>query len=168
MANFIPTNLTNQELFEMVYTFKEFFLEDHHDYTYICDTNGKVVVCLCHQKGNNELGLFLDCLHCAIVTNPTAEQTVALANVFFLAKNYALHGHLHKDSDLLRAVNAYRDDDADNADKTTFSQQCCIFAYVQDIIDEKMSIVQQDDGKLALDKKIIFIEPQSYEIKYFR
>ncbi|NCB43628.1 MAG: hypothetical protein EOM59_13565, partial [Clostridia bacterium] len=158
MTDFIPSSLSNQELFERVYTLKELFLKKNHDYVDICDAYGESTICLCNKKGDNELGMFLDCLYCLDIKNPTVHQTIGLAYVFLLAKNYVLNGSLSKDSDIRKVVNGLKLDEMRTVNNTTLSQQYGIFAYVQDIIDEKMSIVQQDDGKLALDKKIIFIE----------
>lgn len=161
MTDFIPTNLTNQELFERVYALKELFLEVQGDHTYIFDAWRKVIVCFYHYKGNNELGLFLDCLYRMGMTNPTLKQTEVLSIVFFIAKRFIIEEGLHKDKDIPSIVKAFRfNENMTTGGATTFQQWCFIFSYLRVVANEKTIITQQDDGKFTLKKEIVFREPQ--------
>lgn len=155
-----PIDLTNQELFEKVFTLKGFYLECYHDCVYICGTTRSSTICCFSKKGNNELGLFLDCLYCMGIRNPILKQISSYAYVFSLAIQHALNGFLSKGDDIPNVVKGFKFDGND----TTFEQQCFFFEYIQDVLCEQPVIVQQDSGKLALDKKISFIEPLGDEM----
>lgn len=161
MAGFIPTNLTNKELFERVYASNGFYLENHRCCAYISSPGSSARhTCLDNRKGNNELGLFLDCLYRMGLKNPTIEETVGLVHVFITAKQRVLCGYVREGDDIPNVVKKLGFDKDNDASGTTFEQQCFIFTYLMKISYDKISIVQGKYGTLVVDKKLSLIEPE--------
>lgn len=161
MADFIPTDMTNRELFKKVYPSHGFFLYHYENWANICNTEESRWALFCTKKGNNDLGLFLDCLYRMEIQVTTIRQTWELSDMFFLAKRYVLDGRLDKEEDVSRAVEKlFLHREKDTVNIATFIQQGAFLSYFLIAKTEKLSIEQQDDGKMVLKKKISFREPR--------
>lgn len=164
MADSTLITVINQELFERVYPSGGCYVEYYRYCAYLCSPERKVTIYFYNHRGNNELGLFLDCLYHMGMTNPTINQTAGLAYVFSKAKAYVLNGYLRKGDDISNAVKKSRFEKDNAANDTAFDQQCFIFTYLLGVSYDKMIIAQQDDGKLFVKRETSFVEPQDYEI----
>ncbi|NCB44190.1 MAG: hypothetical protein EOM59_16475 [Clostridia bacterium] len=141
VKKFTPTNLTNIKLFESVYPFGGCYLEKLGSRAYICSAEKIITAHFYYQKGNNELGVFLDCLYHMGTTNPSKLLTSGLAYVFFIAKQHLLNGYFRKGDDIPSIVKKFKFDENTSANDTTFEQQCFIFTYLLDVSYEQPVIV---------------------------